>query len=107
RCASEGDSADPRQNIDATRLAAEHPHAIGVRELLCARSHFAEAERHERTTNTACIGERWLDEHVEVLSEPRLSVDGDGVPADQDEARSRGDQRMQELAPVVVEVDSR
>ncbi len=58
-----------------------------------------EAEGGERLTEPSSVCERRLDEHVEILGQPRLPVPRHGVAADEHEPHAMGDQRTQELGP--------
>ena len=53
----------------------------------------AEPDVDERTAKASRVHERRVDEHVESLREPRLTVTGDGVTPDPQEPHATGDQR--------------
>lgn len=100
------DTADSRQDVDAPWFPTQHPHEAGLCQLRSVRQHAPEAKFNQCRSKPSCVGQRWLDEYVEVFGEPRLGVDGQRVPSDQEVSGSRRGQHTQELVPVVVQVQS-
>lgn len=61
-----------------------------------SRSYFISVTTRGENRKAGGVGEARLDEHVEILGEPRLRVSGDRVSAHENEPNSMGDQRRKE-----------
>jgi hypothetical protein len=101
----EVDSVDPAQDIDAPWLAPEHPDPSGSSQLLDGRQQGTKPEFDERCAQSARVRDAWSDQHVEILSEPGLTVRCDCVPSHEDEPHAMRDQKTQELGPISTEFD--
>jgi len=73
--------------------AAAFEDLVWNRQLVGARRDIAEPEVHECIAQPSSVGRRRLDEDVEILRQPWLTVTCDRVAPDEYEPDSSGDQR--------------